>query len=237
VPNLVQRLPVSVFLDKGPTVESGDRSTEAYAATVAKAEHKIIQPGDKIPVKGLDVTVMVAAGKAIDRKGDPNPFCAGLTPRQGETGENPESAGVLIQFGKFRFSDLGDITWNKELALLCPENRIGKVDLSITTHHGTTVSPVAMYALSPRVILMNNGPRKGGDPTAWKVLKASPGLEDLWQLHFSVAGGKENNVPDSLIANVEERCEGKYIKVSAEADGAFTVYNSRNKYSKTYPAK
>src|SRR5271154_6221271 len=27
VPNLVQRLPVSVFLDKGPTVEKGDRIT------------------------------------------------------------------------------------------------------------------------------------------------------------------------------------------------------------------
>jgi competence protein ComEC len=132
---------------------------------------------------------------------------------------------------------LGDITWNKELALLCPENRVGKVDLAITTHHGTTESPVAMYAMAPRAMIMNNGPRKGGDPAAWKVLRASPGLEDMWQLHFAVAGGKDNNVPDTLIANVEDQCEGKYLKVSAEADGSFSVYNSRNKYTKTYAGK
>ncbi|MGD1098529.1 MAG: MBL fold metallo-hydrolase [Bryobacteraceae bacterium] len=237
VPNLMLRLPVSTFFDKGPTVEKPDRITAAYDATVAKAEHKIIQPGDKIPVKGLDVTVVVAAGKHIDRKGEPNPFCSGIVPKDGEEGENPQSAGVLIQFGKFRFSDLGDITWNKELALLCPENRVGKVDLAITTHHGTTESPAAIYAMSPRVIIMNNGPRKGGNPAAWKVLKASPGLEDMWQLHFAVAGGKDSNAPDTFIANVDEQCEGKYLKVSAEADGSFTVYNSRNKYTKTYSPK
>ncbi len=237
IPNLMERLPVSVFLDHGASVEEGGKYPATYAATFAKAEHRVIKPGDTIPVKGLDVTVMVAAGEHINRKGEPNPFCAGLAPKEGEEGENPQSAGVLIQFGKFRFSDLGDITWNKELALLCPENRMGKVDLAITTHHGTTESPKAIYAMAPRVIVMNNGARKGGDPAAWKVLKASPGLEDLWQIHFAVAGGNYTNVPDSLIANVDEQCQGKYLKVSAETDGAFTVYNSRNKYAKTYAAK
>ena len=237
VPNLLERLPVGVFLDHGPSVEEGGKYPKPYAGAFAKGEHKVIKPGDSIPIKGLDVTVMVAAGAHIDRKGDPNPYCAGIAPQSGEEGENPQSAGVLVQFGKFRFSDLGDATWNKELALLCPENRVGKVDLAITTHHGTTASPPAIYALAPRVIIMNNGPRKGGNPAAWKVLKASPGLEDLWQLHFSIAGAKDANVPDSFIGNVEERCEGKYLKVSAEATGAFTVYNSRNKYAKSYAAR
>jgi beta-lactamase superfamily II metal-dependent hydrolase len=234
VANLFERLPVSVFLDKGPSVEMDGKYPEPYAAVFAKGEHKIVKPGDTIPVKGLEVTVMVAAGQHIERKGDANPYCAGIAPAQGEEGENPQSGGLLIQYGKFKFSDLGDITWNKELALLCPENRLGKVDLALTTHHGTSVSPKAMYAMSPRVIIMNNGPRKGGDPEAWKVLRASPGLEDLWQLHFAIAGGKETNSPDTFIANVEERCEGKYLKVSAMADGSFTIYNSRNKYMKSY---
>jgi beta-lactamase superfamily II metal-dependent hydrolase len=237
VANLLERFPVAVFLDHGPSVETDGKYPEPYAAAFAKGEHKVIKPGDTIPVKGLEVTVMVGAGEHIERKGDPNPFCAGIAPEQGETGENPQSAGVLVQYGKFRFSDLGDITWNKELALLCPENRVGKVDVSLTTHHGTTASPKSIYALAPRVVIMNNGPRKGGNPEAWKVLKASPGLEDLWQLHFAIAGGKETNSPDTLIANVEEHCEGKYLKVSAQADGSFTVYNSRNKYLKTYAAK
>ena len=237
VANLAERLPVSVFLDKGPSVEEKGQYPEAYAATFAKGEHKVIKPGDTIPVKGLDVTVLVAAGEHIDRKGEANPSCAGIAPKEGEDGENPQSSGVLVEFGKFRFSDLGDITWNKELALLCPENRVGTVDLALTTHHGTSVSPKAIYAMAPRAIIMNNGARKGGDPEAWKVLRASPGLEDLWQLHFAVAGAKESNAPDTFIANVEERCEGKYLRVSALADGSFTIYNSRNKYTKTYPAK
>ena len=96
---------------------------------------------------------------------------------------------------------------------------------------------VLIYALQPRVAIMNNGARKGGDPAGFKVLKASPGLEDLWQLHFSLAGGSENNAPDSLIANLEEHDTGQYLKVSAAADGAFTVLNQRNKFSKSYSAK
>jgi hypothetical protein len=83
---------------------------------------------------------------------------------------------------------------------------------------------------------MNKGPTKGGDPAGWKVVKASPGLEDLWQLHFAIAGGSATNVADSFIANVDNDL-GEYLKVTAELSGAFTVVNHRNKYTKTYPAK
>ena len=234
VPNLLQLLPVGVFLDHGPSVEAAGKYPEPYAEAFAKGEHKVVKPGDTIPVKGLDVTVMAAAGEHIERKGEPNSYCSGIAPKPEETGENPQSAGVLIQYGKFRFSDLGDLTWNKELALLCPENRVGKVDLSLTAHHATTMSPQSIYAMAPRVVIMNNGPRKGGDPEASKILRASPGLQDMWQLHFAIAGGKDGNVPDPLIANLEEHCQGRYLKVSAEQSGSFTVYNSRNKYSKAY---
>jgi hypothetical protein len=84
---------------------------------------------------------------------------------------------------------------------------------------------------------MNNGAKKGGSPDAWQIVHSSPGLEDLWQLHFAMAGGKDNNSPDSFIANLDQSCEGKHIKVSAMEDGAFTVLNTRNKYQKTYAAK
>lgn len=238
VPNLLQRLPVGVFLDHGPSVETSGpqlKTYEAYTAAVAKAGHRVVKPGDTIPVKGLEVTVLVAGGEQINRKGEANPYCAGIGSKD-ETGENPQSAGVLIQFGKFRFADLGDLTWDKEVALLCPENRVGKIDLYLTTHHGAESSK-AIYGMAPRVAIMNNGARKGGAPEGWKVVKGSPGLEDMWQLHFAVAGGKETNVPDPMIANVDEQCEGKFLKVSAAADGSFTVYNARNKYSKAYPAR
>jgi competence protein ComEC len=240
VPNLVQRLPVTTFLDYGPSVDEGGKYPAAYAAAFAKGMHRMVAPGDSIPVKGLDVTVVASAGKRIERKGDPNPYCAGvppLQPGQGEElAENFQAIGVVIEFGKFRFGDLSDITWSREVALLCPENRVGKLDLFLTIHHGGESSK-AIYGLAPRVAIMNNGPRKGGDPAGFKAIKASPGLEDLWQLHFSLAGGSENNTPDSMIANLEEYCTGQYLKVSAAADGSFTVFNQRNKFSRSYGGK
>jgi len=198
----------------------------------------VVAAGDKIPIKDLDVTVVAAAGKVIAVKGEPNPNCAGIpqSPSDLEAGENSQSLAVVIQFGKFRFADLGDLTWNKELALLCPENRVGKIDLYLTTHHGGESSK-AIWGMTPRVAIMNNGPSKGGDPAGWKNVMASPGLEDLWQLHFALAGGKETNVPDTFIANVDANDQGRHLKVSALADGSFTVTNPRNKFSKTYAAK
>lgn len=237
VPNLLERLPVATFLDHGPSVEDDGKYPEPYEKAFGSAPHRAVTPGEKIAIKGLDVTVLTAAGRHLEREGEANPYCAGLAPVEGETGENPQSAGVLIQFGKFRFVDPGDIVWNEELALECPGNKVGKADVYVTAHHATHVSPKSVYGLAPRVIVMDNGPRKGGLPNAWQVLHDMPGLEDIWQLHFSVTGGKEHNPADPFIANLEEQCQGMYLKVSASEDGSFTVFNPRNKYSKTYPVK
>lgn len=237
VPNLLQRLPVATFLDYGPSVEDSGKYPGPYEKAIGGGAHRPVAPGEKIAIKGLDVTVLTAARQHLQRKGEPNPYCAGLAPVEGETGENPQSAGVLIQFGKFRFADPGDIVWNEELALECPENKVGKVDVYLTTHHATHVSPKSVYGLAPRVIVMNNGARKGGLPDAWKLLHKSPGLEDMWQLHFSIAGGKDSNAADPFIANLGEHDDGMYLKISASEDGGFSVYNERNKYSKSYPAK
>ncbi len=92
-----------------------------------------------------------------------------------------------------------------------------------------------MEALHPRVAIMNNGPHKGGSKEAWETIHNSSGLEDLWQLHYALDSDQEHNVPETFIANPAEKCEGKYIKVTAEQDGSFTVANSRNGYTKTYP--
>jgi len=237
VANLLDRLPVTTYVDHGPSIETKDYPS-AYATAFAKGQHKVVAAGDKIALKDLDVTVVAAAGKAISGKGEPNPNCAGIPQSQSdlEAGENSQSVGVVITFGKFRFADLGDLTWNKELALLCPENKVGKIDLYLTTHHGGE-SPKAIWGMTPRVAVMNNGASKGGDPAGWKNVMASPGLEDLWQLHFALAGGKETNVPDTFIANVDANDQGRHLKVSALADGSFTVMNPRNKFSKTYNAR
>ena len=114
--------------------------------------------------------------------------------------------------------------------------KIGTVDVYLVSHHGMNMSgsPEFVHALQPRVAIMNNGARKGGSPEIWQTIHDTPGLLDLWQLHFAVPGGKEHNSSDTVIANLDEICEGKWLKLTAQKDGTFTVYNSRNKYERTY---
>lgn len=243
-PALADRLKIGTFIDHGPPQEETKEMKEDYADYEKRfqaAQHLVVKPGDVVPLKGVNVDVLTSAGDriqaALPGAGAPNPSCATTEKKDADPTENARSVGMLITYGKFRMADLGDLTWNKELDLVCPNNLIGTVDLYLTTHHGLdqSNSPAIVQALHPRVAIMNNGARKGGVPSAWQIVKDSPGLEDLWQLHYSVAGAKEHNAPDSFIANVQEiGDDGDYIKVSAEQDGSFSVTNSRNKYHKEY---
>ncbi|MEO8100851.1 MAG: MBL fold metallo-hydrolase [Acidobacteriota bacterium] len=237
VTNLLQALPVGTFLDHGASIETGEYPAE-YAGAFAKGKHQVVAPGDKIPLKNVSVTIVAGAGKNRGAVGEPNRYCEGVAPRPEEAGENNQSLALLVEFGKFRFLDPGDLTYNRELELLCPRNQVGQVDLMLSTHHGSE-SPKAIWGLAPRVVVMNNGPRKGADGAGWKNIKASPGLEDLWQLHFAMAGGSETNSPDVFLANLGDGgdADGKRLNVVATADGAFSITNSRNRYSKRYAAK
>jgi beta-lactamase superfamily II metal-dependent hydrolase len=243
---LAAKLPIRNFVDHGPNMETGKEADKLYGNWIETqqkmGQHLVVKPGDTIPIKGLNVKVLTANGAEIteplEGAGKPNDFCGGFKARDEDKTENARSVGTLITFGKFRIIDLGDLTWNKEHDLVCPNNKIGTVDVYLTTHHGMNMSgPAAIvHALHPRVAIMNNGARKGGSPEAWQVVHSSPGIEDIWQVHYAIAGGKENNVPDSFIANIDENCEGKYIKLSVMPDGSFTVTNSRNNFRKTYKA-
>ena len=245
-PQLADRMPIGTFVDHGPSVETSKDAAElqaAYLKVAQKGHHRVVGSGNEITFKGAEVKVLTANGGHIvgplPDAGQPNPFCAGVKSLKDDPTENARSVGILLTYGKFRFIDLGDLTWNKEMDLVCPNNRVGTVDVYLTTHHGLSQSgnPAIVHALHPRVAIMNNGAKKGGNPEAWQIVESSPGLEDLWQLHYAIAGGEKNNVPEKFIANPEEKCEGKYLKLSAQPDGSFTVTNSRNGFSKTYPAK
>jgi len=242
VPQLYERIPIRTFIDHGPSVESGQKPDELfrlYEDVREKGNHILAKPGNKIPIRGLEVTILTAAGNAISKPlpgaGAPNLLCATSVLKETDPSENARSIGMLIRFGRFRIIDLGDLTWNKEHDLVCPDNRVGTVDVYLSTHHGLAQSgsPVIVHALHPRVAIMNNGATKGGSPEAWQTIHTSPGLEDIWQLHYAEAGGDDNNAADPLIANRDQQ-EGKWIKISAESSGRFTVTNSRNNNSKTY---
>ncbi len=199
-----------------------------------------MKPGDLLPMKGVEVRVVAANGELLSRPltdDAANPLCASFTPGKPDPGENARSVGTVITHGRFRFLDLGDLTWNKEGDLVCPNNVLGTFDVYLTTHHGTDTSgpPVIVHALRPRVAVMNNGAKKGGSKSAWRVVRDAPGLEDLWQVHYAVDGGADHNAPAPFIANMDETT-GHGIRISARSDGSFVVTNERNGHTKQYPA-
>jgi len=245
-PQLIERIPVGTFFDHGPNMEDSKVTKADYAdyeRILPRAQHVVVHAGDTIPLKGVGVHVVSANGNVIASPlpgaGQENPACSTAKQKEVDTSENAFSAGVVVTYGNFRMLDLGDLTWNKELQLACPVNKIGSIDLYLTTHHGLdqSNSPQIVDAIHPRVAIMNNGARKGGSPSAWEVVHSAPGLADLWQLHYAVESGKDHNVPDPFIANLYEDCQGDYLKVEANEDGSFTVFNSRNKFEKTYPSR
>jgi len=242
VTQLASQIKIGMFVDHGPNREDAADPREDFAAyeRVAHSKRLTVKPGDQIPMKDITVQVLTAAGEhinaALPGAGQPNPICALEPEADVDPTENARSLGTLITFGEFRFIDLGDLTKRKERNLVCPNNLIGTVDLYLTTHHGLNQSnaKVIVEALHPRVSIMNNGAHKGGSPDAWETIRNSPGLQDLWQVHYAMDADKAHNVAETFIANVDEKCEGKYIKVTAEPNGTFTVVNSRNGYTKTY---
>jgi hypothetical protein len=116
---------------------------------------------------------------------------------------------------------------------------MGTVDVYLSTHHGLDQSnaPAIVHALKPRVAITNNGATKGGSPEALHTIRTSPGIEDVWQLHYAQDAGKENNAPEPFIVNVDQDAKVSWIKLSAGPDGGFTVTNSRNGKTKTYPPR
>jgi beta-lactamase superfamily II metal-dependent hydrolase len=258
VEELARQVPVAHYIDHGPniqpTAESDDFINNVYPRLTASAGHTVAKAGDKLALKDVDWRFVSSAGQLIAASltETANPACAESAAKERDSTENSQSIGSHIRFGRFRFVHLADLSYDKELALMCPNNRIGTVDLLIVSHHGqqSSNSPALIHALHPVAAIMNNGIRKGAQPETMKVLFNSPGLEDLWQMHFSLLTGQQYPGPDAFIANYSDAPEvetgqsseaslthnGKafYFKITAQQDGRFTVTNSRNGFTKTY---
>ncbi len=240
-PALAQRIPIHTFVDYGSPVETAQSTIapyQAYAAVRSKGEHVQPKPGERLPLAGVVVDVVTAGGallsKPLSGAGQPNAACASFEPRAGDPSENARSVGVRVSFGAFRFLDLGDLNWNPLGRLACPDNLIGPVDLYLVPHHTNSDSnvPAFLAAVRPRVIISNNGAEKGG---AADALASLHGLGvDIWQLHASRAKHAQNS-SGRFIANVDDGATSHWIKVSASADGSFTVTNHRTGATKAYP--
>ena len=244
VPQLDARIPGKVFVDHGepPATlkpESRTRYYEPYVKAIGQRQRMSVKPGDVISMDGLKITVVTAGGRAISQPlpgaGQPNPLAPAQRPTYQERDDNAGSVGLLYQFGPFRMLDLADLLSSIEHDLVCPKNLVGTVDLFMVSHHGFNVSNAKflVHAVRPKAAILNNGTRKGGSPETLDILKSSPGLSDLWQLHYAPAGGEKNAPPD-FIANPKDPCEAKLIQVTVQRDGTFTITNTRNAFSKTY---
>jgi beta-lactamase superfamily II metal-dependent hydrolase len=248
-PQLVARIPVGTFIDHGPNRETSDAVTEqgyeAYQKILAteKYKHIVAKPGDVLPVKGMKVLVISADGNLIDHAlpggGEANDYCKVSETRPADQTENARSLGVLITFGKLRILDLGDLTWDKEMQLMCPVNKLGHVDILVVSHHGwyQSSSPALVDVIQPRVAIMDNGATKGGSKPTLETFKKDPGLEALWQLHYSEEGGQADNSASEFIANVQGPDLGNDLELTATEDGKFTVFNPRTGATKSYAVK
>lgn len=250
VPQLVDRIPVGTFLDHGENIDTkpGSRTVEiwnAYQKVLATGKYKHItaKPGDVVPIGTMKATVISSDGNAIEHNlpggGEKNQYCDITENKPNDRSENSHSLGVLINFGKLKILDLGDLTWEKERMFMCPVNRIGKVDILVVSHHGfrPSSSHALVDGIHPRVAIMDNAATKGGNIPVLDTIRNSPGLETLWQLHYSDEGGAEHNTAAEYIANPQGPDQGNYIRLTASPKGSFTVFNFGNKRSKTYPAR
>ncbi len=174
VPQLLERIPIGTFIDHGPNRQPAEKQTEdvweAYEKILAEKKVKriIAKVGDSLPLDGIHTQVVSSDGDVMTTPfrsaGDENPACATTEKRPADQTENARSLGTMIIFGKARILDLGDLTWDKELQLVCPINKLGHVDVFIVSHHGwwQSDSPALLAAITPRLSIMDNGETKGG---------------------------------------------------------------------------
>ncbi|MES1257445.1 MAG: MBL fold metallo-hydrolase [Acidobacteriota bacterium] len=245
VPALAKLITIGHFYDHGESVEQG-RGASAWDAyrPLAEGRRSVVKAGDMLPLKGMKVEVVAAAGKVLAKPlpgGGPNALCGAAQQKPADMSENGQSAGILLTYGKFKFLDLGDLTWDREMELACPDNKIGTVTLVQATHHGFfhdfSGAPALYNALKPEVVVVNNGARKGLQPSAYELISGIPGLEAVWQVHLAVDSDKAHNTAEQRIANNEPEDQGHWLKASVAKDGSFTIANSRNEFSEKYKSR
>lgn len=250
-PALAKMIPVERFLDHGDSIETQkpqDAARWQAYLSVAAGKRTTMKPGDLIPLKGAKILVVSSNGEVLAKAvkgGKPNDLCKDAERKDPDKTENGRSLGFLLTFGRFKFLDLGDLTWDKEMELACPVNKLGTVRLYQPTWHGFHTDrsgpPALVWAVRPQVVVVNNGPRKGITTQAlYERLSKIPGVEGIWQQHLSLINPNEkHNTSEDMIANLEptDQCQGHWIEVVVEPSGKFTVTNSRNNVSKTYTAR
>ncbi len=256
---LAEMVPIIEFIDYGDSTLTAGRNAENFERYLTAAEtgkRTSVSPGDVLPLRGVDVTVIAGDKEFLDGplagSPGPNPVCEGADPDglycRGDDcaptgldsdGEDIYSLGFHLSMGDFQYVNVGDLSWGGLHALVCPSNNVGTIDLLDYPHHGNNVAPQFVWSLEPIAAVSSGGATKGGNPDGFEVAAASPGLQGYWQMHRSLGSDDAHNTEERMTANMTaENDQAHWIKAEVSADGSsFTITNTRNGYSESYTTR
>ena len=240
VPQLAAKMPIRNFVDHGQTFEGRPAGVYAdYLAVRAKGNHIEVKAGDRIPIEGIDVEVVTASGKAITKPlpgaGQPNPLCAELpADRVGQRGERP-------------------LHRNDDHVRQVPPGGPGRPSLESGVRSGMPEQSVGhggrVHDDAPREEDVGRagdraGPAsEGGDheqrrrTTARAKRRGRPftnrrARPTSGNCTTPRATTRSTTLPPTFIANQGANCKGFGIKLTARADGHFTIQNERTQTEK-----
>lgn len=250
VAELAELMPVGALYERGlesaPEKERNDPALGPFRKARIR-RRVVVKPGDQIllaqspGVPLVDFRFLAASQRIAATEGAPQnaALCGGSTDKEQDTSDNANSLVMLLTQGPFRLLDTGDLTWNVEKQLVCPVDEVGKVDVFQASHHGLDQSnnPVLVRTLEPTVVVVDNGPRKGGQPGSFATFGSTPSVKAVYQLHRNLLAGASNTAPER-IANAAENCSGDYIKLSVEpAARGYTLSVPSTRSRRSYKTK
>jgi beta-lactamase superfamily II metal-dependent hydrolase len=252
VAELSKLIPIGMLYQNGiesaPAAERGQATVPAYRTALVEKRF-VVEPGDKISLRqapgAAPVSLRVLAARqkfATPAAGTARPNqanCQNLTQQPVDTSDNANSIVMLLEDGPFKMFLGGDLTWNLEQKLVCPNDSVGPVDVYQSVHHGLDLSnnPALVHTLQPHVVVFNNGAKKGFEKNAAATVAGTPSVEGVYQMHRSVRVGAVNTA-DDRIANREEACTGQGIAMTVTPDGrSYTMTVASTGHKKTYQTR
>ena len=245
-----------------PTGDPDGRAQSSFPVQIKgwkeiAAKREVLAPGVSVPLKSagagapkIELRCLAADQKFVEptaaqaKRG--NALSDSVAAKPVDTSDNANSAVFLLSFGAFRFFDGGDLTWNLEEKLVTPANLVGAVDVYQTNHHGLGVSnhPVLVQSLEPTVVVMNNGPQKGGEAGTFAAIKATKSVQATYQVHESFKSPADNGAAEfianrgNLVGAEAAKCPANVIKLTVAPDGkSYTIAVPSTGHARTYRTK